>query len=343
MSTRQQQCQNFLATNGWDTAEQLPIKGDASFRHYTRLNKEGETAMLMDAPPEKEAVAPFIQITEFLRSQSLNAPEILAEDQENGFLLLEDLGNDSYTNILQEDQTVDKECELYMAAVDVLSSLRKEPLLQGLPQYNNLTLLNESLLFVDWYLKAILDAPLEESKRKEFCDILEAVFPLTRIEAPVVILRDFHADNLMWLPERKGVERVGLLDYQDALIGSPAYDLVSLLEDARRDVSTKTVFKVLEYYLSENPDIHVDSFKTSYAILGAQRNLKIIGIFSRLAIRDNKPHYLSYLPRVWGHLDHDLTHPALDELKDWLEEIIPPDARGDSLTWDKEKGICVNA
>jgi aminoglycoside/choline kinase family phosphotransferase len=142
-----------------------------------------------------------------------------------------------------------------------------------------------------------------------------------------MVCRHYHADNLMWLAERKAEQAVGLLDFQDALIGCPAYDLVSLLEDARRDVSPSLQKEMIEYYLSKSAIKDVQAFDTAYAVLGAQRNSKIVGIFARLAIRDTKPRYLGYLPRVWKHLEHDLSHPALAELKIWMDRVVPQDKR----------------
>lgn len=323
----------FLHAHGWEKANRNRIPGDASFRGYERLELDGKKAILMDAPPSHEDVRPFVKIDHYLRALHLNAPEIKAQDDTNGFLLLEDFGNDSFTKILNGQSPLSAqytEKELYKSAVDILVQLQQARMFpENIPPYDEAVLQREVLLLIEWYLPFIglyNEATLNELK-EEFIALWKKLYPIATEGKRVTILRDYHADNLMWLPERDSVQKVGLLDFQDALIGSPAYDLVSLLEDARRDVSPQTQTEMIDYFIKQSDQKDSDAFKKAYATLGAQRNSKIVGIFCRLAIRDGKIRYLSYLPRVWAHLENDLAHPALEELKQWMDRVIPPSKR----------------
>ncbi|MBM3617287.1 MAG: aminoglycoside phosphotransferase, partial [Alphaproteobacteria bacterium] len=190
-------------------------------------------------------------------------------------------------------------------------------------KYDHANCIREINLLSDWFLPAVAG---EDAARlgKEFTAIWERILKANPLHEDVVVLRDYHADNLLWLPEREGTDRVGLLDFQDALIGDAAYDLVSLLEDARRDVSPETVEAVLAHYIAVS-GCDSGRLRKAYALLGAQRNAKIIGIFVRLGVRDGKKHYTGYLPRVWGHFLHDIQHPSLAELKAWVEANIKPE------------------
>lgn len=325
----------FVEASGWAGAEIKPLAGDASFRRYERVTLGGKTAVLMDAPPDKEDVRPFILVDRYLESLGLSAPHILGEDAGLGFLLLEDLGDHSYTNVLKHTPAhslADKERELYTAAVEVLARLHVRNKQEGaglaVPLYDQAPLMREITLFSDWFLPAALGAGKKtEALGEEFKAIWRRILHQHTLQNDVVVLRDYHADNLLWLPERKGTNKVGLLDFQDALIGHAAYDLVSLLEDARRDVLDATVASALEHYIAISGCSRADLL-SAYALLGAQRNAKIIGIFVRLGVRDGKKHYTHYLPRVWKHFLHDLQHPWLKELRDWVDAHIPDHVRG---------------
>lgn len=217
------------------------------------------------------------------------------------------------------------EKDLYSAAIDVLVALHSSTLPSKMPGYNDELLSKECELLTDWYM---LGVGIESDKaKKDYLAIWQDLFKYKKVGDDVVVLRDYHADNLLWLPEREGIQKVGLLDFQDAVIGSPVYDIVSLLEDARRDVDLVNVSAAIDHYLGAVGSIDRESFMAAYSILAAQRNCKIVGIFARLAIRDNKLRYLDYLPRVWRHIEYDLQHPVLKELKLWLDECIPQEAR----------------
>ncbi len=318
----------FLDGTKWADRPPVPLAGDASNRRYLRTTgPDGDPVVIMDAPPEKgEDTTPFVDATNRLRQRGLSAPEILAADTDSGFLVLEDLGDDLFARVLAESRA--DETLLYSAAVDVLVELQRDPsAADGLPPYDQKTCLNEALLITEWYLPGLgqpadmTDSATEEL-RQLFLPLLADILPA----APVCVLRDYHAENLLWLPERTGLARVGLLDYQDALAGHPAYDLVSLLEDARRDTAPELQQAMLTRHIASSGADETD-FRRSFALLGAQRNLKILGIFARLAQRDGKPAYIEHMPRVWAHLQNDLGHPDLAGLKDWAQTYLPaPDA-----------------
>lgn len=331
ISTRREQMQHFVESAGWVGAELKPLAGDASFRRYERVFLDGRQAVLMDAPPEHEDVAPFVTVGRYLEAQGFSAPHIIAEDRHNGFLLLEDLGDDSYSRVLK-DADAEQEALLYKEAVSVLAELHCHNKRHGVglevPAYDHAVLMREIALFSDWYLPAVMgESPETKARAAEFVDLWDKLLRQNPLQNDVVVLRDYHADNLLWLPQREGNRRVGLLDFQDALIGHPAYDLVSLLEDARRDVRQQTVEAALAHYC-EQAQADRDALMAAYALLGAQRQAKIIGIFVRLGRRDGKKHYTHFLPRVWKHFMHDLSHPLLAEIRQWVDAYIQPQWRG---------------
>jgi aminoglycoside/choline kinase family phosphotransferase len=320
-SPREIQLEAFLGASGFEGAQRRKLAGDASFRSYQRLSRGDKTYVLMDAPPPKEDVRPFIAIDKHLVLHGFSAPRILAEDVKHGFLILEDLGNSSFTNMLARNR--EKEWDLYALAVEVLGSLHTKPLPENIKPYDKEKLLKEAMLLPEWYYQLMHGKPIPEKAMKEYRSLWEGLLPAVETAEPVLVLRDYHADNLMWLPSRTSIAKVGLLDFQDAVSGHPAYDLVSLLEDARRDVPPEVAEEMIRLYLRMMPGTAADAFRTAYALLGAQRNCKILGIFARLWLRDKKVNYLTYLPRVWHHLEHDLTHSKLAGVKAWLDNCFP--------------------
>jgi hypothetical protein len=305
----------FLSKHGWAGARRAPLAGDASFRRYERLTREGETAVLMDAPPPGEDVRPFVTIARHLCGQGFSAPEILATEEENGLLLLEDLGDDTYTRMLDGDAG---ERRLYELAVDVLIDLhRLGTLPTGIVPYGNGRLLDEAMLAPMWLFR---DNPLPERVRREYGEAWLEAFSLVHKTPKTLVLRDYHVDNLIWLPKRNGIRACGLLDFQDAVSGSVAYDLMSLLEDARRDINADLKQAMLDRYLAAFPEIDRDAFNDAFSVLAAQRHAKVIGIFTRLDKRDAKPGYLVHLPRVWRLLREALEQPGMKRLKDWFDE-----------------------
>jgi len=323
--TRQRAIAAFLDGCGWGDAKLTPLAGDASFRRYYRLGNNGQRAVLMDAP--QEDVVPYIAVAQLLRRLGFSAPEVFAEDRAAGFLLIEDFGDDTYTRLL--DRGAD-EPALYTLAIDTLIELQRAVEARGsldLPPYDAERLLAEAALLVDWYVPAALGDPLSAARREEYLDLWRVLLPEAALPGETLVLRDYHVDNLMLLPDRSGVQGCGLLDFQDAVRGPPSYDLVSLLEDARRDVPADLCRQMTARYLAAFPALDRAAFLRSAAILAAQRNCKILGIFTRLWRRDGKPRYLVHLPRIWRLLERELVHPALDPIARWLDRTLPRSAR----------------
>ena len=314
----------FLHQAGWSEAKRLPLPADASFRRYVRLLAADKSrAMLMDAPPPQENVRPFLAVARLLRSLGFAAPAILNQDAEAGLLLIEDLGDDTFTRLLAQGET---EEPLYVMAVDVLIEIsrRFDPKdAEFLPPYDDARLLDEASLLVDWYWPALRGKPISAELRAEYRALWQALLPVARQVPATLVLRDYHVDNLMRVPQREGLMQCGLLDFQDAVLGPVSYDLVSLLEDARRDIKPPLAAKLKRRYLRAFPKLAAAGFDASYAILGAQRNAKIVGIFTRLCVRDGKPQYLAHIPRVWRLLGQDLRHPALMLISRWLDRHLP--------------------
>ena len=294
----------FLAANGWAGADISPLAGDASFRRYFRVVAPGRQAVLMDAPPPHEDPRPFLAVARHLTAHGFRAPGVLAADEAAGLVLLEDFGDARMAEVLVA--APGREEEVYAAAVDLLGDLRRSRCADLRP-YDRAEYQREAGLLTEWYAPAVgLD--VDAAAYRAAWD--EALAPLAATP-PVTVLRDYHAENIMLLPDGA----LGLLDFQDALAGHPAYDLVSLLQDARRDVAPELEAKMLARYGDVDP--------AAYAILGAQRNAKILGIFTRLWKRDGKPRYLAYQPRVWGYLERDLAYPALAPVAAWFDANIP--------------------
>jgi len=319
----------FLASCGWEGARIEPLAGDASFRRYFRiLHDDGRRAVLMDAPPPHEDPRPFVAVAEWLSSIGLAAPDILARDLEQGLLLLGDLGNDRLRERLDEEGN--REAELYAIATDVLIHLHRHQPMPGLPVHGLDQWLDELALFTDWYCPA-LDLEIDAASYREAWREVLAPVAADGL-GPVTVLRDYHAENVMLIEGRSGVAYFGLLDFQDALSGHPAYDLASVLEDARRDVSPAIEREMLDRYIAATG--HGDAFESAYWALAAQRNTRILGVFVRLWKRDGKPGYRKFQPRMWGLLERDLAHPALAPVKAWFDANVPASAR--AAAWSAE-------
>lgn len=319
----------FLAAHGWQGAEIRPLAGDASFRRYFRVHRAtGETAVLMDAPPEREDVGSFLTVAGHLLDRGFSPPRPLAIDRARGLLLLEDFGDDRVGPLLEREPG--RERDIYAAAIDILAAIAARPAPPDLPAYDDEAMSREVALFTQWYSPALgMDVDADgylRAWREAWHDVLNIVE-----NNPVLVLRDYHADNLMVLPGRP---ELGLLDFQDALAGHPAYDLVSLLQDARRDVATSLEEAMIARYTAMANVAGPDLFRAHYEVLGAQRNTKILGIFTRLWKRDGKPHYLPLQPRVWGYLERNLAHPALAPVRAWFDANVPAEKR--AAAWASE-------
>jgi len=313
----------FLTASGWAEATRRPLAGDASFRRYERLALGGRSAMLMDAPPPKENVRPFVAIARHLVGLGLSAPVILAAEETAGLLLLEDFGDDTFGRLLAQGQDPEP---YFAAAVDVLAELRQAPVPPGVPNYLEDELASTAQLVIDWFLPALTGEGANEVLRKDYVAIWRDLLPQARIGGTTLVLRDYFADNLMWLPDRAGVRRVGLLDFQDSALGFAAYDLMSLLQDARREIAADLEARMIRRYL-DRTGMDEAAFRLAYAIVGAQRGARIVGLWARLWKRDAKPRYLAFLPRTWDVLERDLAHPALAPLRAWFDRAIPVSVR----------------
>ena len=305
----------FLTRYGWTDAQISPVAGDASFRRYFRVNSATSgKAILMDAPPPHEDPQPFLDIAQYLTGHQFRAPEIYGTDLTRGLVLLEDFGDRRMREHL--DDHPEDESQIYRAAIDTIVRLAGTPAADAQP-YDMATYLREVQLLTEWYMPA-MGLSCDASAFDQMW--VDALAPLASCQ-DVTVLRDYHAENIMLLDDGEQ----GIIDFQDALVGHPAYDLVSLLQDARRDVRPELEADMLAYYLTAaNPG---SDFDAHYALLGAQRNTKIIGIFTRLWKRDGKERYLSFLPRMWGLLERDLAHPAIASVKQWFDTHIPTEVR----------------
>jgi aminoglycoside/choline kinase family phosphotransferase len=386
MSERSEARRDFLARSGWGGASVTPLPGDASTRSYARLALDGRRAMLMDQPQGAETPAApegadaksrralgynalarlagadcarFVAAADYLRGRGLAAPEIHAADTGLGFLILEDLGEALFADVLAAGAD---ERQLYEHAAEVLAHLHAEPAPLYLPTpvfarfpreradaragaadsgalalfaYDEAALLAETDLFTEWFLPLALGRPARPEETARHRALWAEALARLPGAPRVFVHRDYHAQNLLWLPRRSGVARVGLIDFQDAVAGSGAYDLISLIEDARRDVSPELAALTAAHYLAamrargSAPD--EAAFRTEMAVMAAQRNVKIVGIFARLYKRDGKLRYLALLPRVWNYLERDLAHPALAPLRAWYDQTIPRSRRALSL------------
>ena len=309
---------DFLHRHGWGDGVIHPLAGDASFRRYFRVHAPGRTAVLMDAPPPHEDPRPFIAVAEHLHGLGFAAPAILGTDLDAGLVLIEDFGDSRMAEAIAARPQ--RESAIYAQSVDLLKDLARYPAMPGLPAYDMAVYQREAALFTEWYAPALsLDVDVSGYRAA-----WEAVLADIAAHQNVTVLRDYHAENIMLLDRG---ERLGLLDFQDALAGHPAYDLVSLLQDARREVSPELESAMIARYAADMP---FDA--AAYAVLGAQRNAKILGIFTRLWKRDMKPRYLAYQPRVWGYLERDLAHPALAPVAQWFDRNVPLSARAAAWT-----------
>ncbi len=369
MTERADAMRDFLASAGWRDAELNPLPGDASTRRYVRARLNGHKAMVMDQPQGAETpacppgateeqrramgynaiarlagadVGRFIATAEFLRARGLSAPQIYAADAQTGFALIEDLGDGLYADVLADGGD---EHALYGAAIDALANLHAESAPAMLPSdkplhaYDDVALVAETDLMTEWFMPVALGRSASEAEISEHRALWRAVLAPVLASPSVFVHRDYHAQNLIWLPEREGVARVGMIDFQDAVAGARGYDLISLVEDARRDVDPALAEAMTSRYLdtmrAQGRPLDERAYRAEMAVMAAQRNAKIAGIFARLYKRDGKPRYLSYLPRVWGYLNRDLEHPALGPLKAWYERVIPRAARGNPMEKDQ--------
>ena len=326
MSERNSLRADFVRHAGWGDAAERLLAGDASFRTYYRLNRPGSAAVVMDAPPPQEDVRPFVRVARHLLSLGISAPRILAEDPARGFLLIEDLGDDTFARVLAAGGD---EGDLYRLATDVLLTLHHagpRALLPGLGAYTGEALIEAAMLLPEWYLPAATGKPASDDDLDAYRQAWRRCLAALPPTGDTLLLRDYHQDNLLFLPTRPGVRACGVLDFQDAQQGHPSYDLVSLIEDARRDVSPDVQRACFDRYVAE-AGLDAKDFATGFALMAAQRHARVIGVFVRLLKRDGKPVYLHHLPRVWRLFEQALRHEALQPLRAWVDRLLPPETR----------------
>ena len=327
-SDRQALIEKFLQGAGWNDAKRWRLAGDASFRKYDRVEKDGRRVVVMDAPPPQEDVRPFVRIARHLHERGFSVPEILAEDPDAGLLLIEDLGDDTYTRLLAAGAD---EPALYGNAIDALIALHQRPEHDAVPPgvipYGKDRLLEEAGRIHSWYLRLVGADPLPPAAVAKFEEIWNVLLPVAWQVPTSLVLFDYHVDNLMLVQGRDGMQACGILDFQDAITGPITYDLMSLLEDARRDVPAHVSDLMKQRYLAAFPGIDRDAYDRSWAVMAAQRHLRVIGTFARLKLRDNKPLYLQHMPRLWRYMDKCLAAPLLHPLRGWLDHHVPPALR----------------
>ena len=320
MSNRDLELHSFVRNCGFKGEDMISVKNDASFRRYYRI--KNKNLIVMDAPPDKgESIEQFRIVADIIHTFNLSAPQIESFDTKNGFMLLEDFGQTSYSNILNKDN----ESELYKKAIEVLiqinkQSKSKEKKISKLKSYSIDLLVNESLLFIDWYLEKRKGELVSSDQKKEFIKILNDFYNNIKPQSSTLVLRDYHVDNLFFLNNQKSLKQVGLIDFQDAVIGSPLYDLASLLEDVRRPLNRNLQIKLLEFYIKAI-NINAQDAEREMRFFSIQRNLKILGIFCRLSIRDKKDGYLKYLPNAVKLLRKNLQDPFFINLVNWLKQF----------------------
>ena len=307
----------FLAKAGWQGAKAGDLAGDASARRYARLHKGTQSAVLMSDPDGN--VRPFLRLAEHLGTNGFSTPRILAADHEAGLVLMEDLGDDLLADLAE--QSPQEELDLYLAATDVLVALHTCPLPEGLAAYGPAEMAEMIAPLAEFYAPAV-GAPFPHAEWLSLKLALEESLRSTDMPPAVMIHRDYHAENLLWLPDRSGFARVGVLDFQDALLGHPAYDLASLLGDVRRTVPLQVREASIIHYLAETGTPEAE-FRAGLAAQGAQRNLRILGLFARLCTRLGKPGYLDFMPRLWANLQADLAQPALSVLREAVADLVP--------------------
>lgn len=321
------QLQNrFLDGAGWGDAARHPLPKDASYRRYVRLRRGSESAILMDAPPGLEDVRPFLDIGRQLHGFGYSAPRVLAENIDDGFLLLEDLGDRTFTRELAGGAD---EADLYSLATDVLADLHDRAPAAGYtaPAFDSGRLVEEVDRMLRWYAPLVLGDLVDDDAAEAYRAIWQRAVPILTPGGRTLVLRDFHVDNLMIVEGRAGIARCGLLDFQDALDGPTAYDLVSLLQDSRRDLAPGLEAAMLDRYRAARAPADWDAFLRAYHALGAHRAIKVLGMFGRQLGFFGNTGYLVHIPRIWAHIERDLALAGLDEVQAWLDRHLPADRR----------------
>ena len=320
MGSRLDQINAFLESNQIKEKKIKAITSDASFRRYFRVADK----ILMDADPTLvDDLDAFINIDNLLISISLNAPKIYSIDKENGFLLLEDLGDNLFSKVLNANN----EESLYKKAIDILIYLHDRNINQFsknnlVENYSDEKLISESELFIEWYIKGHLNIKINENQINEFKEIFSKIITSLQLKYDTLVLRDFHVDNLVLQNSRSGLRQVGLLDFQDAVLGQSSYDLISLIEDVRRPISSELKTSLIKYFIDAT-GYNSEQLDNEMAFYSVQRNLKILGIFCRLSIRDQKSQYMKFNNNAWQFINNNLKNPIMIDIYKWLKLNLP--------------------
>ncbi len=312
---------NFLGRAGWSDARRDEVAGDASARRFARLTRpDGTTAILMDAGDDAPgSSARFARLSRWINDRGFSAPAVLAKDIAAALLLVEDFGDGLFARLLEREPA--REGALYAAAVEFLAEFQRAPMPKGLTPLDGPALAGLTALLTDTYLPAF-DAPVTDAARAIPGQVAALYDQLAGADPLTISLRDFHAENVFWLPDRTGPARLGLIDFQDAVAAHPLYDLVSLLQDARRDLAPGTEAACLALFAKLTGQ-EIDRLRPIYALIGTQRALRILAVFARLIVAGGKPRYAAFIPRVWGHLQANLDHPALAPLAATIRATVP--------------------
>jgi N-acetylmuramate 1-kinase len=322
--TRDEHIAIFLSRAGYLPSAAEPLAQDASFRRYLRI-RGNPPAVLMDAPPPED-VGPFLRIATHLRGIGLSVPKILAANEAAGLVLEEDFGDGLLSTLLDNNHPPEP---LIDAAVDALVALQRAAPPSGLPAWDAAAMASTALgTLFDWWWPARFNAPAPQAARNAVAAALATMLEPLAAEPPCLVHRDYFAGNLLWLPQRSGANRVGIIDFQGAALGHPAYDLVSLLQDARRDIPEPVQLRAIDRYLAARPELNPCRFRAAYGACAAQRHLRVACQWVRLALRDDRPQYLAYGPRTWRLLDNALRQPAAESLARALNLWIPAAQRG---------------
>lgn len=322
--TRAVAIEGYLARNGYAAAAAEPVAQDASFRRYLRLTGGPRPAVLMDAPPPEDIKA-FVMIGRHLAGIGVSVPLVFAADEGQGLLLEEDFGDTSVAHLIGTSVAPG----VFDAIVDTLAVLQRAAPPRDLPRWDATTMATTAMgTLFDWWWPAMFGEAAPDEARRDFGAALQTMLAPVAMGPECFVHRDFFAENLLWLPHRNGMNRIGVIDFQGAAIGHPAYDLVSLLQDARRDIPSDLAERTIRRYLAARPELDAGQFRAAYAACAAQRHMRVACQWVRLARRDNRPGYLVHGPRTWRLLEQALRDPAAAALATVMDRWIPHHRRG---------------
>lgn len=322
MAEQVEKIASFLSQVNWPFETIEFLAGDCSYRKYYRIYSGAKTFVLMDAPPQFEKPKQFVDVACYLNSLGLRTPKIFEHCYQSGFLIIEDFGNMTFTKSLEQGASLET---LLKLAIDALVTLHKKvnSVPEFIPFYSQSMWIEEVSRFFNWHFPIHLGVEHSKEQIEEYQILWAQAYDSINQDAKTLVLRDYHVDNVMLLPHQQGVTSCGLLDFQDAVLGSYVYDIVSLLQDARIDVPFELANQCIEYYLSHFENINYDAFMKSYRIIGAQRGLKILELFTRLAVTAFNEKFLKCLPRLQTYLDYNFTESSLVPLANWFEQFTP--------------------